>query len=180
MTFANDARAVPAAGPLTLRVATQSCWLGQMLIAESDRGICAILLGDDANALADDLRRRFPAADLHMGAGASQQLLAYAWAPTLSLPAPLDLRGTSFQQQVWEALCEVPFGTTTSYGAIARQIGRPEASRAVGQAIGANPVAIVVPCHRVVRSDGSLSGYRWGAERKTQLLQREQELLLNA
>jgi AraC family transcriptional regulator, regulatory protein of adaptative response / methylated-DNA-[protein]-cysteine methyltransferase len=182
MTFANDVCGVSSAGLGTLHVAVQPCWLGQMLVAVSQRGICAVLLGDDSEALTSDLRRRFQAAELLPSDDASAQriadVLAHAWTPTLPLTVPLDLRGTSFQQQVWQALCRVPFGTTTSYAAIARQIGRPEASRAVGQAIGANPVAIAVPCHRVVRSDGSLSGYRWGAERKTRLLDREQQLLL--
>jgi AraC family transcriptional regulator, regulatory protein of adaptative response / methylated-DNA-[protein]-cysteine methyltransferase len=163
-----------------IRYSVQSCWLGEMLIAVSKKGICSVLLGDDANALRDDLRRRFSGIDLVEDAESLQQTFdtinEFLSAPTKILKTPLDLKGTAFQQLVWAALCEIPVATTTSYTKIAVQIGRPQSVRAVAQAIGANPVAIVVPCHRVVRSDGSLCGYRWGVERKRQLQLWEQQL----
>ncbi|MBE0531180.1 MAG: methylated-DNA--[protein]-cysteine S-methyltransferase [Rhodospirillales bacterium] len=136
-------------------------------------------MGDDADSLVGALRRRFPAARLIEG-GAQAEALAARVAgaietPSRGLDLPLDIRGTAFQRRVWEALCEIPTGTTSSYAEIARRIGAPGAVRAVAQACAANPVAVAVPCHRVVRSDGALSGYRWGAGRKRVLLTREAE-----
>jgi AraC family transcriptional regulator of adaptative response/methylated-DNA-[protein]-cysteine methyltransferase len=160
-----------------IRFATARCWLGTLLVAASERGLCAILLGDDAQILQKDLRRRFPRAQLQAGDGHFARPLARViralQRPTLAVRLPLDLQGTVFQRRVWQALRAVPAGSTVSYAQLARRIGRPHAARAVGQAIGANPVAVLVPCHRVIRSDGSLCGYHWGTERKQALLDRE-------
>ena len=150
-----------------------------MLVAQSDRGICAILLGDEAQALENDLRQRFPNARLQRGdaAFATQvaQVVALVEAPGRGLALPLDVRGTAFQQRVWQALQAIPPGQTASYAEIAQRIGAPAAVRAVAQACAANALAVAVPCHRVVKSDGGLSGYRWGVERKRALLRREAE-----
>ena len=154
--------------------------LGLVLVAESAAGITAVLLGDDADALRDDLRRRFPGASATPGDG-SEQARAATIVRALERPAdaaaagalPLDLHGTAFQRDVWNALRAVPAGTTATYGAIARRLGRATSARAVAQACAANPVAVLVPCHRVVRSDGAMAGYRWGVERKRVLLERE-------
>ncbi|MCI5068614.1 bifunctional DNA-binding transcriptional regulator/O6-methylguanine-DNA methyltransferase Ada [Acidovorax sp.] len=160
-----------------IRYAVGPCSLGSVLVAQSDRGICAILLGDDADALARDLQRRFPRARLQRGEAAFTtqvaQVVAFVEAPRLGLALPLDVRGTAFQQRVWQALQAIPAGQTASYAEIAQRIGAPTAVRAVAQACAANALAVAVPCHRVVKSDGGLSGYRWGAERKRALLTRE-------
>jgi AraC family transcriptional regulator, regulatory protein of adaptative response / methylated-DNA-[protein]-cysteine methyltransferase len=160
-----------------IRFAATRCWLGTLLVAATQRGVCALLLGDDADELQKDLRRRFPRAQLQAGDRRFARLLSRVVRalerPALAARLPLDLRGTVFQRRVWEALRAVPAGTTVSYAEIARRIGRPRAVRAVGQAIGANPVAVAVPCHRIIRSDGSLCGYHWGSERKRALLERE-------
>jgi AraC family transcriptional regulator of adaptative response/methylated-DNA-[protein]-cysteine methyltransferase len=146
-------------------------------VAQSERGVCAIALGDDPDALARDLQDQFPQARLIGGDAAFEQLVAkvvgFVEAPGLGLDLPLDVRGTAFQQRVWQALREIPPGTTASYAEIAQRIGSPKSVRAVAQACGANAIAVAIPCHRVVRSDGSLSGYRWGVERKSALLERE-------
>jgi len=163
--------------PDVLQVAPAETSVGLVLVAGSAKGVCAALLGDDAAALRADLQRRFPGAELRPGDAAFQALAgvvaAFIDAPATSCDIPLDLRGTAFQRQVWRALQRVPAGTTTTYQELAARIGRPQASRAVGQAVGANPVAVLIPCHRVLRSDGGLSGFRWGVERKRQLLARE-------
>lgn len=168
----------------TIHFAVQESWLGQMLVAASQSGICAILLGDDRNVLREDLRRRFAKADLREESGTIEQLLIdvadFVATPSVGRKLQLDLRGTVFQQLVWKALLEIPTGTTVSYTQIAQRVNRPQSVRAVAQAIGANPVAVAVPCHRVVRADGSLCGYRWGVQRKIQLLRREQQWLLDA
>jgi len=160
-----------------IRFAVGECSLGSILVAESERGVCAILLGDDPDALARDLQDRFSSATLIGGDREFEALVAkvvgFVEAPQLGLDLPLDVRGTAFQERVWQALREVPPGSTTSYAAIAERIGAPSSARAVGQAIGANPLAVAIPCHRVVRSDGAISGYRWGVERKRALLERE-------
>ena len=160
-----------------IRYAVGPCSLGSVLVAQSDRGICAILLGDDADALARDLQRRFPRARLQRGEAAFAthvaQVVAFVEAPRLGLALPLDVRGTAFQQRVWQALQAIPAGQTASYAEIAQRIGAPTAVRAVAQACAANALAVAVPCHRVVKSDGGLSGYRWGVERKQALLARE-------
>ena len=160
-----------------IRFAIGQCSLGAILVARSERGICAILLGDDPEALARELQDRFPKANLIGGDPDFEQLVARVVGlvekPALGLNLPLDVRGTAFQQRVWQALQKIPAGSTASYAAIARQIGAPQAVRAVAQACAANTLAVAIPCHRVVRSDGALSGYRWGVERKQALLERE-------
>jgi AraC family transcriptional regulator of adaptative response/methylated-DNA-[protein]-cysteine methyltransferase len=160
-----------------IRFGVGSCSLGAVLVACSDRGVCAILLGEDADELAQDLRNRFPNADLVRGNAAFDRLVAtvvsLVEAPGTSVMLPLDVRGTAFQQRVWQALCKIPVGTTASYSEIAKRIGAPNAVRAVARACAANPLAVAIPCHRAVRSDGSLAGYRWGVERKRALLARE-------
>jgi AraC family transcriptional regulator, regulatory protein of adaptative response / methylated-DNA-[protein]-cysteine methyltransferase len=153
------------------------CSLGSILVARSDRGVCAILLGDDPEALARDLQDRYPGASLIGDDPEFEQPVArvvgLVEAPGLGLDLPLDVRGTAFQQRVWQALREIPAGSTASYADIAGRIGSPGAVRAVARACAANPLAVAIPCHRVVRHDGGLSGYRWGVERKRELLQRE-------
>jgi AraC family transcriptional regulator of adaptative response/methylated-DNA-[protein]-cysteine methyltransferase len=160
-----------------IRFAVGECSLGAILVAQSERGICAILLGDDADALTRDLQDRFPQATLIGGDTAFEQLVAqvvgFVEAPAVGLDLPLDIRGTAFQQRVWQALRTIPAGATASYTDIATRIGAPQAVRAVAQACAANPLAVAIPCHRVVRHDGALSGYRWGIERKRTLLARE-------
>jgi AraC family transcriptional regulator, regulatory protein of adaptative response / methylated-DNA-[protein]-cysteine methyltransferase len=160
-----------------IRFAVGECSLGSILVAASERGVCAILLGDDPDALARDLQDRFPRADLIGNDKGFEQLVAkvvgFVEAPALGLDLPLDVRGTAFQQRVWQALTKVPAGSTVSYADIAKQIGSPSSVRAVAQACAANVLAVAIPCHRVVRNDGALSGYRWGIERKRALLERE-------
>ncbi|WP_192561200.1 bifunctional DNA-binding transcriptional regulator/O6-methylguanine-DNA methyltransferase Ada [Pseudomonas gozinkensis] len=160
-----------------IRFAVGQCSLGAILVAQSERGICAILLGDDPHRLVCDLQDQFRRANL-IGADAEfEQLIArvvgFIEAPAIGLELPLDVRGTAFQERVWQALREIPVGSTASYADIALRIGSPKAVRAVAQACGANSLAVAIPCHRVVRSDGNLSGYRWGVERKRELLLRE-------
>jgi AraC family transcriptional regulator of adaptative response/methylated-DNA-[protein]-cysteine methyltransferase len=160
-----------------IRFAIGECSLGAILVAASARGICAILLGDDPDALARDLQDRFPKASL-IGADAAfeatvAEVVGLVEAPRLGHALPLDVRGTAFQQRVWQALREIPAGSTASYAEVATRIGAPSSMRAVAQACGANALAVAIPCHRVVRSDGALSGYRWGVERKRSLLDRE-------
>lgn len=160
-----------------IRFAVGECSLGSILVARSERGVCAIFLGDDPDALARELQDRFRRADLVGGDCEFEQLISkvvgLVEAPAVGLDLPLDLRGTAFQQRVWRALQDVPAGSTASYTEIAKRIGMPKSVRAVAQACGANPVAVAIPCHRVVRNDGALSGYRWGVERKRALLERE-------
>lgn len=160
-----------------IRFAIGQCALGAILVAQSERGICAIELGDDAEALARRLQDRFPNARLIGGDAEFERLVAqvvgFVEAPRLGLNLPLDVRGTAFQQRVWQALRQVPAGRTVSYAELAERIGAPASVRAVAQACGANPLAVAIPCHRVVRRDGALSGYRWGVERKRALLERE-------
>jgi AraC family transcriptional regulator of adaptative response/methylated-DNA-[protein]-cysteine methyltransferase len=160
-----------------VRYATAESELGCVLVARSDKGVCAILLGDDANGVADDLRLRIPAARVEQGDDACSYiavtLAAHVEDPSVPLDFTLDARGTPFQIRVWKALRAIPTGMTVSYTELARQVGAPEAVRAVASACGANPVALAVPCHRVVSKDGSLGGYRWGVERKRALLDRE-------
>ena len=162
-----------------IRFAVAQSSLGALLVAASDKGICAILLGDDPDALVRDLQDRFRNAQLMGGDREFESWVAkvvgFVEAPKVGLDLPLDLRGTAFQQRVWQALRKVPAGKTVSYTDIAKKIGMPTASRAVAQACGANHIAVAIPCHRVVRTDGTLSGYRWGVERKRELLAREKE-----
>ena len=160
-----------------IRFAVGEASLGSVLVAATDRGVCAILLGDDPEALARELQDRFPRAELVGGDADFERIVArvvgLVEAPGQSLDLPLDIRGTAFQQRVWQALRAIPAGTTASYAEIARVVGLPKAVRAVAQACAANPLAVAIPCHRVVRTDGGLSGYRWGVERKRKLLDRE-------
>jgi AraC family transcriptional regulator of adaptative response/methylated-DNA-[protein]-cysteine methyltransferase len=162
---------------MTIRFAVGECTLGSILVAQSDRGVCAILMGDDPDQLARDLQDQFPRARLIGGDAGFEQLVAkvvgFVEAPRMGLELPLDVRGTAFQQRVWQALREILPGQTVSYADIAKRIGAPKAVRAVAQACGANHIAVAIPCHRVVRNDGALSGYRWGVERKRALLDRE-------
>lgn len=162
-----------------IRFAIGECSLGSILAAQSDRGICAILLGDDPDKLVRDLQDSFPRANLVGGDTNFEQLVArvvgFIEAPGIGLDLPLDVRGTAFQQRVWQALREIPVGQTASYTEIARRIGSPAAVRAVAQACATNKLAVAIPCHRVVRNDGTLAGYRWGVERKRTLLEKEAE-----
>ena len=151
--------------------------LGAILVARSQRGVCAISLGDDADALLRELQDRFPRAELIGGDADFERLVAQVVGlieqPNLGIDLPLDVRGTAFQQRVWQALRQIPPGETASYAQIAQRIGSPKSVRAVAGACAANTLAVAIPCHRVVRSDGALSGYRWGVERKRALLLRE-------
>jgi AraC family transcriptional regulator, regulatory protein of adaptative response / methylated-DNA-[protein]-cysteine methyltransferase len=163
--------------PTELHFAIGQCSLGSVLVARSERGVCAILLGDEPEAVIHELTQRFPRAvlvrqDEELGHSVSQVVgLVEAPGPTLDLL--LDLRGSTFQQRVWQALREIPAGTTSTYTEVAGRIGAPKASRAVARACASNRLAVVVPCHRVIGSDGALSGYRWGLDRKRILLRRE-------
>jgi len=160
-----------------IRFAVGECSLGAILVAQSQRGICAILLGDDPDLLVRDLQDQFRKAQLVGADSKFEKLVAevvgFIEAPALGLNLPLDVRGTAFQERVWQALREIPPGMTVSYAQVAERIGSPKAVRAVAQACGANHIAVAIPCHRVVRRDGDISGYRWGVERKRELLQRE-------
>jgi AraC family transcriptional regulator of adaptative response/methylated-DNA-[protein]-cysteine methyltransferase len=160
-----------------IHFAVGQCSLGAILVAASERGVCAIQLGEDPDRLVRELQDRFPRAALVGGDADFERLVAqvvgFVEAPRVGLSLPLDVRGTAFQQRVWRALQAIPPGSTVSYADIARRIGAPRALRAVAQACGANTLAVAIPCHRVVRSDGALSGYRWGVERKRALLARE-------
>jgi AraC family transcriptional regulator of adaptative response/methylated-DNA-[protein]-cysteine methyltransferase len=153
------------------------CALGQVLVAATERGICAVKLGDDAGALEAILRREFSAAEISRDDAAHrdwvQAVLGFIAGSTPHLDLPLDVRATAFQKQVWDALRRIPYGETLSYAGVAEAIGQPKAVRAVAQACGANPTALIVPCHRVIAKNGSLGGYHWGAERKRRLLQQE-------
>ncbi|WP_234421641.1 bifunctional DNA-binding transcriptional regulator/O6-methylguanine-DNA methyltransferase Ada [Parazoarcus communis] len=160
-----------------IRFAIGECALGAILVAASRRGVCAILMGDDAAVLARDLQDLFPQAELIGDDPGFDRLvarvIAFVEAPRLGLDLPLDVRGTAFQQRVWQTLREIPAGTTLSYAELAERVGTPRGARAVAGACAANVLAVAIPCHRIVRTDGSLSGYRWGVERKRTLLARE-------
>jgi AraC family transcriptional regulator of adaptative response/methylated-DNA-[protein]-cysteine methyltransferase len=160
-----------------IQFAVGECSLGTILVARSDRGICAIFLGEDPEPLIRDLENRFPQANLVGDNADFAQLVAevvgFIETPSLGLSLPLDVRGTAFQQRVWQALQRIPAGSTASYTEIATLIGSPSSVRAVAGACAANKIAVAIPCHRVVRHDGALSGYRWGVERKRTLLERE-------
>lgn len=160
-----------------IRFAIGQCSLGAILVAASKRGICALLLDNEPDTLVRDLQDRFPHATLVGSDAEFEQLVAkivgFVEAPEIGLNLPLDVRGTAFQQRVWQALQEIPVGETVSYTDIAQRIGAPKAVRAVAGACAANALAVAIPCHRVVRIDGGLSGYRWGVERKRTLLDRE-------
>ena len=163
----------------TIRFAVAECSLGAILVAATERGICAILIGDQPQALVDDLQARFPQAEL---CGAEPgfertvaQVIGLVEAPRIGLDLPLDVRGTAFQQRVWQALRAIPAGQTVTYAELAERVGLAGGARAVAGACAANPVAVAIPCHRVVRTGGALSGYRWGIERKRALIERESE-----
>jgi len=172
---ARDYRA--GAPNMDIRFAVGQCSLGAILVAQSQRGICAILLGDDPDELVRDLQDQFPRAQLIGGDAKFERLVAqvvgFVEAPSLGLNLPLDVQGTAFQERVWQVLREIPPGATVSYAQVAARIGQPKAVRAVAQACAANHLAVAIPCHRVVRRSGELSGYRWGVERKRELLGRE-------
>jgi AraC family transcriptional regulator of adaptative response/methylated-DNA-[protein]-cysteine methyltransferase len=160
-----------------IRVAVAESSLGPVLVAATDRGVCAIDLGDDPDELVERFRQRFHAAQVVAGDAAFDRSVALAVA-IVDGTSPgdrlaLDIRGTAFQERVWQALSRLKPGETVTYAEIARRIGKPSAVRAVGQAVGANHLAVAIPCHRVVRTSGELSGYRWGVERKAALLARE-------
>ncbi len=162
---------------LAISFAFASTTLGEVLVAYTAIGICAILLGVDRTELERDLRARFKRAHCELSPPETTfslgNVIALIELPTLGHKLPLDIRGTAFQQQVWQALQKIPPGTTISYGALATRVGSPGAARAVALACAANPLAVAIPCHRVVRGDGAISGYRWGVERKRALLARE-------
>jgi AraC family transcriptional regulator, regulatory protein of adaptative response / methylated-DNA-[protein]-cysteine methyltransferase len=155
----------------------EPCALGVIIIAATSRGVCGIEFGDSAHALIERLNQRFPKAQFIPGDARFTtwvaQVLSYIDQPAGVLDLPLDIQGTVFQRRVWQALRDIPCGNTASYADVAVAIGQPKAVRAVATACASNNVAVAVPCHRVVRSDGSLSGYRWGPERKRELLRRE-------
>jgi AraC family transcriptional regulator of adaptative response/methylated-DNA-[protein]-cysteine methyltransferase len=160
-----------------IKFAVGQSHLGAILVASTKKGIAAILLGDDPDKLVRDLQDRFPRAHL-IGADRDYEnlvarVVGIVEEPGSGLNLPLDVRGTAFQERVWKALREVPAGTTVSYADIARRIGAPKSVRAVARACAANKLAVAIPCHRVVRNDGSLSGYAWGIERKRALIERE-------
>lgn len=162
---------------MQIRFAVGECSLGSILVAASRRGVCAIFLGDDPDELIADLQSRFPNAELLGGDASFEEVVAkvvgFVETPKLGLDLPLDVRGTAFQQRVWRALREIPIGETVSYAELAQRIGSPGSARAVARACATNPIAVAIPCHRVVRRDGGLSGYRWGVDRKRALLDRE-------
>ena len=159
---------------MNILFSTAPCVLGRVLVATGGRGVCAILLGDDADALVRDLRQRFPEARFReAGSELAEKIAAFIARPAMRLDITLDLHGSEFQKKVWKALLEIPAGSTETYGAIAQRIGAPQSAKEVGEACAANPLAVAVPCHRVVRKDGGLAGYRWGVRRKRALLELE-------
>jgi AraC family transcriptional regulator of adaptative response/methylated-DNA-[protein]-cysteine methyltransferase len=164
---------------LRLRFSVVTTHLGWVLVAASERGICAIDFGESPAALEETLARRFPAATITKDdvdfASWVRKVTAFLESPRTGLDLPLDIQGTAFQRRVWQALKSIPFGSTTSYAEIAVKIGKPKAVRAVAQACAANKIAVAIPCHRVVRSNGDLGGYRWGRERKRKILAMEQD-----
>lgn len=153
--------------------------LGQLLVAVTERGVCAVRMGDTNSQLEKDLRAEFPAASIRRDDAALREpvekILNHLTNKGPRLDLPLDIRSTAFQRQVWEKLRAIPYGQTVSYGEVAKSLGKPGAVRAVGRACATNPVALVIPCHRVVREDQTLGGYRWGLERKQRLLDHERE-----
>ncbi|MEH2325178.1 MAG: bifunctional DNA-binding transcriptional regulator/O6-methylguanine-DNA methyltransferase Ada [Nostoc sp.] len=164
---------------ISIVYAIAPCLLGYLLVATTEKGICAVKLGNEADKLEHILNQEFHQAhiirDDHTHKEWIQAILDFIGGSEAHLDLPLDIRGTAFQKQVWQALQKIPYGETRTYTDIARNIGKPQAVRAVGNACGANPIALIVPCHRVLQSDGSLSGYRWGIERKQKLLTQESE-----
>jgi AraC family transcriptional regulator, regulatory protein of adaptative response / methylated-DNA-[protein]-cysteine methyltransferase len=161
----------------TIVHATGECALGHVLVARSGAGVCAILLGDEPHELEADLAARFPKALLVANAAIVHadlaKLIDFVDKPSEGLRFALDMRGTPFQRRVWETLRTVPAGTTATYSELARWVGSPASARALAGACAANPIALAIPCHRVVRSNGDLAGYRWGIERKRELIRKE-------
>jgi AraC family transcriptional regulator, regulatory protein of adaptative response / methylated-DNA-[protein]-cysteine methyltransferase len=161
----------------TIRFAVGQCSLGAILVAATEVGVCSILLGDDPRQLVRDLQNRFPRAEIKGADRAFEAMVArvvgFVEQPAHGLTLPLDVRGTAFQHRVWQALRKIPAGKTATYTQIARAVGAPKAVRAVASACAANPIAVAIPCHRVVRTSGALAGYRWGIARKSTLLERE-------
>ncbi len=162
---------------IDIRFALGECSLGAILVACSERGVCAVYLGDDPDLLLRELQDTFAQANL-IGADREfeklvAKIIGFVEAPAIGIDLPLDIRGTVFQQRVWHALMKIPVGETASYSDIATIIGSPKAVRAVASACAANNIAVAIPCHRVVKKDGKLSGYRWGVERKQKLLEHE-------
>lgn len=176
--IATDISAMTDAQQIQYRIRTTS--LGLTLVAATDRGVCAILFGDTEAALEQDLAARFPGAELRNDgpelASLADRVVDFIDRPDGRVDFQVDPRGTDFQRRVWQALREIPAGSTASYKEVALRIGAPKAVRAIARACAANPIAVAIPCHRVVRSDGALSGYRWGADRKRALLDREAAL----
>jgi len=177
MTPAKYARGGAGVGIAYITVPTS---LGRLLVAATERGVCRVALGDNAGALEQDLLAEFPGARVVQDKSGKLQgwvtsILAYLDGRAPDLDLPLDIRATAFQRRVWQELQRIPFGQTRTYGEVARRIGTPKATRAVAQACANNPVALVIPCHRVVREDGELGGYRWGLQRKRSLLQKENQ-----
>ncbi len=164
-----------------IKFAVGECMLGSILVAATERGVCSILLGDNPDRLLQDLQDRFPNADFRGGdhefEATVARVVGFIEAPGIGLNLPLDIQGTAFQQRVWRALQKIPVGETRNYAELARDLGLPKAARAVAGACAANPLAVVIPCHRVIKKDGSLSGYRWGVERKKTLLAREADMI---
>ncbi|MES2347749.1 MAG: bifunctional DNA-binding transcriptional regulator/O6-methylguanine-DNA methyltransferase Ada [Pseudomonadota bacterium] len=160
-----------------IRFAIGACSLGAILVASTEQGICAILIDDDPDVLVRDLQDRFPKAELIGAEPEYEQVVSRVVGmverPELGLDLPLDVRGTAFQQRVWQVLRGIPAGRTVSYAELAQLVGSPKGARAVAGACAANALAVAIPCHRVVRNDGSISGYRWGVDRKAALLDRE-------
>lgn len=182
MRAANDAMTTTASEPSRneredISYTIRQSSLGHILVASTAKGIRAVFLDNDPSVLVRNLEKRFPRALLvareEEPGDLAERVVALAEDPRLSLDLPLDIQGTDFQKRVWQAIRAIPFGETSTYLDIARSIGAPKASRAVAQACGANHIAVVIPCHRVVRKDGHISGYRWGVERKRVLLERE-------
>jgi AraC family transcriptional regulator, regulatory protein of adaptative response / methylated-DNA-[protein]-cysteine methyltransferase len=175
--FARPAFIAARRAGATIRYVVETCSLGQVLIAATERGVCAVLLGDNVESLVEDLAQRFPSGGRVTGGVEMAELVSAVLRlvddPTVPIRLPLDLYGSAFQLRVWEALTRIPVGRTVSYAELAAMVAAPSAARAVARASASNHVAIVIPCHRVIRGDGKLSGYRWGIERKRELLERE-------
>ncbi len=174
-------KAFRAAGAdTTIRFAVGQCSLGSVLVAATDAGICSVALGDKPERLVTDLQHRFSKANFVQSEQEFEALVArvvsFVESPAGQFDLPLDIRGTAFQQRVWQALRDIPAGLTASYEVIATRVGSPSAVRAVAGACASNPLAVVIPCHRVVSKNGALSGYRWGVDRKRALLDREKTL----
>jgi AraC family transcriptional regulator of adaptative response/methylated-DNA-[protein]-cysteine methyltransferase len=165
---------------VTINYTVAECSLGQLLVAATERGICSVKIGSSDDSLQRDLLSEYPAASIERNDPVLKQpvneVLAYLEGKQSRLDLPLDLRATAFQLQVWENLRTIPYGETRSYSEIAKQMGQPKATRAVARACATNPVALVIPCHRVIREDKSLGGYRWGLNRKKKLLEVEEEV----